>query len=204
MAAALSELVNQMRIKESKCMDDVFERIENEETLTGKCILCRNYLNPQSGGSAFERFIKKDLEIGPAINEISGDGHKKQNGNNYEIKVSLWSKNSEINYLQIRPHHNIDYYIFVAYNLYEDGPTGIGNAHIFKVPANDVYGLIIKYGTSCAHGTISENGIPNIDNIRNTKCEYALRANSTAKKGKKLECWNDLMKYEVEYTPDNF
>ena len=202
MAATLSELVNQMRIKESKCMDEVFERIENEETLTGKCILGRNYINSQSGGSVFERFIKKDLEIGPAINNTSGDGHK--NGNNYEIKVSLWSKNSNINYLQIRPHHNIDYYIFVAYNLYEDGPTGIGNAHIFKVPAKDVYGLIIKYGASYAHGTISEKGITNIENIGNTEVEYVLRANPTTKKGKKLECWNDLMRYEVEYTPDNF
>jgi len=70
-----------------------------------------------------------------AINRTSGDGSK--NGNNYEIKISIHSTRSKCNFVQIRPDHDIEYYIFIAYNMY--GDLEIGNAHCFKIPSAEVY-----------------------------------------------------------------
>jgi hypothetical protein len=139
------------------------------------------------------------LDIGPPINKTSGDGHK--NGLNYEIKASIHAKNSHLNFVQIRPDHSVDFYILVAYNMYEN--DAIGNAHIFKVPSNIIYNLIVKYG-GYAHGSCSILGCITIDNIKGRNCEYALRCDPNAKKGKSFELWNEFIKYEVEYYPDNF
>ena len=79
----------------------------------------------------------------------------------------------------------------------------IGNAHIFKIPSNIVYDLIIRFG-GYAHGTCAALGKITTDNIKGRNCEYALRCDPNAKKGKNVELWNEFMKYEVEYNPDNF
>jgi len=193
----LITLVSEMRNKDKQDKSHILKKIFNESTLTGKCIIARNYLTPQS--TDFETICKNDLKIGPSINETSGDGHK--NGINYEIKASIHSSKSKINFVQIRPDHNIDYYIFIAYNMYEN--ETIGNAHIFKIPSNNVYELIIRYG-GYAHGTCNVLGQITIDNIKGRNCEYALRCDPNAKKGKSFELWNEFIKYEVEYNPDNF
>ena len=158
--------------------------------------MARNYLTPQS--TDLEILCKKDLNIGAPRNETSGDGHK--NDKNYEIKISIHANESKINFVQIRPDHNIDYYIFIAYNMYVGE---FGKAHIFKIPSNIVYDLIVRYG-GYAHGTCSVLGQITIDNIKGRNCEYALRCNPNAKKGKSFELWNEFIKYEVEYNPDNF
>lgn len=86
--------------------------------------MSRQYLTPQS--TNLETICKKDLGIGNALNSTSGDGHK--NGINYEIKISIHANKSKINFVQIRPDHDINYYILIAYNMYENDT--IGNAHI--------------------------------------------------------------------------
>lgn len=57
-----------------------------------------------------EKSIKKDLQIGPPLDKIGGDGHK--NGINYEVKIFIDSKNGPFNFIQIRPDHSVDCYIF--------------------------------------------------------------------------------------------
>ena len=193
----LSELVKQMKLRDLKDKNHILEQIQNEKTLTGKCILTRKYLTPQS--TDLESICKKDLGIGNALNSTSGDGHK--NGINYEIKSSIHANQSKINFVQIRPDHNIDNYIFIAYNMYEN--EALGNAHIFKIPSHIVYNLIVRFG-GYAHGTRDALGEITLDNIRGRNCEYALRCNPNAKKGKCYNLWNEFMKYEVEYDPDNF
>lgn len=194
---SLFEHVKQMKLKETKDKEHILEQIKNENTLTGKCILSRKYLSPQS--TDLEIICKNDLDIDNALNSTSGDGHK--NGINYEIKASIHANKSKINFVQIRPDHNIHYYIFIAYNMYENNT--IGNAHIFKIPSHIVYDLIIRFG-GYAHGTCSVLGKITKDNIKGRNCEYALRCDPNAKKGKNFELWNEFMKYEVEYNPDNF
>ena len=53
----------------------------------------------------------------------------------------MHAKNSKLNFVQIRPDHNVDYYIFIAYNMYEN--ENIGKGHIFKIPSNNLYELIV-------------------------------------------------------------
>ena len=197
MTSDLLEIVKQMKLKETIDKKHILEKIKNEKTLTGKCILSRRYLSPQS--IDLETICKKDLDIVNAVNSTSGDGHK--NGINYEIKISIHAQKSNINFVQIRPDHDITYYILIAYNMYENDTTG--NAHIFKIPSHIVHDLIVRFG-GYAHGTCAVLGKITSVNIKGRNCEYALRCNPNAKKGKNFELWNELMKYEVEYDPDNF
>jgi len=193
----LLRLAYEMKNRDDENKSGILQKIYIQTTLTAKCLYGRHYLNPQS--TDFESIVKKDLEIDPPINSTSGDGHK--NGINYEIKASIHAKKSKINFVQIRPDHNVNYYILIAYNLYEN--ETIGNAHVFKVPSNILYDLIVKHG-GYAHGTYDKFGRITIDNIKGRNCEYALRCDPNAKKGKCFDLWNEFMKYEVEYTSDNF
>ena len=189
-------IVDEMKIRESKNKKDILGKIKMQPTLTGKCLYARYYLSPQS--TELEIICKTDLNIGEPINSTSGDGHK--NGINYEIKASVHAKESRINFVQIRPDHNVDYYIFIAYNMFD---TPHGNGHIFKIPSNIVYELIVRYG-GYAHGTREVFGEITLDNIKGRNCEYALRCDPNSKKGKSFELWNELMKYKVEYNSENF
>lgn len=193
----LATIVSEMRTKDEKNKHIILEKIQNQPTLTGKCIMTRNNLTPQS--TEFETICKKDLKIDIPTNKISGDGIK--DGIMYEIKASIHAHKSKINFVQIRPDHNIDYYIFIAYNMYAN--NDIGQAHIFKIPSNIVYDLIILYG-GYAHGTYSVLGKITLDNIKGRNCEYALRCDPNAKKGKCFKLWNEFKKYEVSYDAENF
>ena len=195
--AHLTVLVEEMKRKESKCIpEQIIEKIVNEPTLVGKCVYIRYLLSPQS--TTFEIICRQDLNIDNPINETSGDGSK--NGNNFEIKGSFHAKKSRFNFVQIRPDHTIDYYILVVYNMHEEG---IGRAYIFKVPSNDLYHLVVEYG-GYAHGTKSELGEITFENMKGRGCEYALRGDPNAKKGKGLALWEELLKYDVPYAAENF
>ena len=154
------------------------------------------YLQPQS--TLMERIIKTDLKISNPIDNISGDGCK--NNINYEIKVSIHSKDSKLNIVQIRPDHNIDYYIIVYYNLYNNN---IGEGFILKIPSEELYNLVVKYG-SYAHGTIIKQGKIILTNIKGNNNEYALRCDPNIKSKKNLKLYNELIRYKVEYKPENF
>ena len=191
------EMVRQFKLQDAENKKIILKEIRNEKSLTKKCIYTRRYLTPQS--TDFENICKKDLGIKNALNSTSGDGHK--NGINYELKASIHARESKINFVQIRPDHNIDIYIFIAYNMYEN--ETLGKAHIFKIPSHIVYDLVVRFG-GYAHGTCASLGRITSDNIKGRNCEYALRCDPNAKKGKSFELWNEFMKYEVEYDPDNF
>jgi hypothetical protein len=197
MMSDLLEAVKQMKLRETKDKKHMLAEIMKAKTLTEKCILARMSLTPQS--TDLETICKKDLGIGNALNSTSGDGHK--NGINYEIKASIHASQSKINFVQIRPDHDIHSYIFIAYNMYEN--ETIGNAHIFKIPSHIVYDLVVRFG-GYAHGTYTALGNITSENIKGRNCEYALRCQPNAKKGKEFELWNEFMKYEVEYHPDTF
>ena len=46
MTSDLLEIVKQMKLLEAKDKKQILEKIKNENTLTGKCILSRQYLTP--------------------------------------------------------------------------------------------------------------------------------------------------------------
>lgn len=155
----LCELVKQMKIKDDNNKKNILKQIENEKTLTGKCVLARNYLNPQS--TDIETIYRKDLKIVKSLNSRTGNGYK--NGIYYEIKSSIHAKKSKLNFVQIRPDRYIDYYILIGYNMYKN--NNIGKSYIFKIPSQIMYNLIIDYG-SYAHGTCEKLGKITKDNIK--------------------------------------
>jgi len=195
----LCELVSGMKLNDNNNKNQILKKINNQKNLTEICILARNYLSPQS--TDLETICKKYLKIDSPIDETSGDGHK--NGKNYEIKISIHAKKSKLNFVQIRPDHNIDFYIFIGYNMYDNNDKKIGKAYIFKIPSNIVYELIVLYG-GYAHGTIKKLGEITINNIKGRNCEYALRCNPNQKKGKDFDLWKEFKKYKVDYNFNNF
>ncbi len=186
--------MKQREIEENK--HQILEKIKSLETITEICVYGRYWLKSQS--TNIEKILLDRLKIEPPISNNSGDGHK--NGTNYEIKVSMHAKQSKINFVQIRPDHDIQFYILIAFNMYED--DDIGKAYIFKIPSEDLYKLLPDYG-GYAHGTKEKLGDITSENIKERYLEYALRANPNLKKGIQ-PLWNELLKYEVEFHPDNF
>ena len=187
---------NLIRKTSDSAISAVVEQMKNSQSLEEKCILAREYINPQS--IIMEQIIKKDLEISNAPNETSGDGSK--NEKNYEIKFSGHDKNCKFNWVQFRPDHNIDYYILIGYNLFEGT---VGKAYNFKIPAEDLYQLIIDYG-GYAHGTNRELGRITKDNLKGRNCEYALRINPNNLGNKSKELWEKLQTYITPYHKDNY
>jgi len=172
----------------------------NAKTLLEKCILSREHSDRNS--DIFERVIKHDLKLYNAPDKLSGDASK--NGVNIEIKCSTHSKNCTFNYVQIRPDHNVQYYLLVGYNLFHTDP--LGKEYMFKIPSEDLYQIIVEHG-HYAHG--SKMNLPSIITLANMKgngYEYALRVNPNAKKNgtKQSRLWETLLKYKVEYNPNIF
>ena len=171
--------------------------IQYSNNLCEKCILARNFLKPQS--TIMERIIKTDLDIKNAINNTSGNGIK--NNIKYEIKISIFAKKSKFNFVQIRPDHDIDFYILICYDLYKNK---LGQAYILKIPEKVIFNFIVQYG-SYAHGTYKKLGKITMNNLKGRNCEYALRTYSNSNKNtKNYIFWSELLKYEVSYDKNNF
>jgi len=194
------DLVKEMRETENPLSQiQIIEMINNKSTFTEKCVLTRRYLTPQS--TTIEKIIKTDLNMGDTKNKTSGDATKGEN--NYEIKYSGHSKKSIWNFVQIRPDHDVQFYLLLGYNLYDKSDKDIGKGYVFKVRAENMYNLIIDYG-GYAHGTIEKLGKITKYNIKGRNCEYVLRCDPNSKKGKNKEIFNELIKYEVNYSALNF
>lgn len=176
-------------LKQANESDDIWE----------KCVLLRAYTSPQATDA--EKLIRNDLNIGPPLNNTSGDGCK--NGVNYEIKVSVHDTRCKVNIRQIRPHHNVDYYIIMTLNIFGGD---LGEAYILKVPSEKLYELIPEYG-GYTHGTVLRNGIITPESIldKEKDFEYSLSADPNALEGtKSRKLWNELLKYQVSYKEINF
>jgi hypothetical protein len=182
-------LEKKQAIKQAYESDDIWE----------KCVLFRKYTSPQSTDS--EKLLRHDFNIGKPVDAVSGDGMK--NGVNYEIKVSIHDTKCKTNIRQIRPHHNVDYYIIMAFNVF-GGKRG--EAHVFKVPSEKIYVLVFEYG-GYTHVNVKRNGVITTESIRDksTDFEYSLSADpNAANSSKSKKLWLELMKYSVPYTKDSF
>ena len=80
MSTVFKLMVANQRMKASRDAElQIEQRIQSSSTLCEKCILAREYINPQS--TLMEKIIKSDLQINNPLNETSGDGEK--NGKNF-------------------------------------------------------------------------------------------------------------------------
>jgi len=172
--------------------DDIKKQIKDAVNTLHCCILCKSELPSQSSSPILESHICKKFNINKiSASKCCGDAYSEKTQEYIEIKVSLGGESgTKFNFVQLRPHHNIQLYLFLCY----DHTVGeFGEYHYFKMPANEVYNLLPQYG-GYAHGTIKENGRITSDTVeknKDKKFEYALRT----KKGDKL--WNELLKWKV-------
>ena len=157
----------------------------SECNLLYKCIYCKKYLSSNQWGPLLETHIKKLFSLKKPINHVSGDG-RSLNDKNVEIKVSLGDLKGQFNFVQIRPDHEIDYYIFMCYNVFADE---LGKIYWFLCPSNKLYELLPKYG-GYAHGTIQKFGKIEMTNIYGHNYEYAIRPNPI----NNTHLWNKLIK----------
>ena len=163
-----------------------------ETSLVKKALICKTYLNSQSYGCIFETHIIQTYDLKKPDDTISGDCIAF--GKTIEIKTSLGGKDGSMNYVQLRPLHKLDFYIFISYDITQE-PENLGKIFLFLIPSDDVKDLILKY-PSYAHGTISKNGAITRENLIH---EYALRPNPTKhNRYKDKKIWNDMMKYSYE------
>ncbi len=168
--------------------------IMEETTLKDAHVYCLlNQISAQQYGPLLQYYIIQKFEFTPnKAKDTIGDCSK--DGNNYEIKVSLGgSKFNKYNYVQIRPSHNIQYYLLTAYNLDEASINSGGSLSIFKVAKADMNTLLVNHG-SYAHGTKKEHGatitLEELNDPTNKK-EYALRPCPNDK------CWKDLLPHQI-------
>lgn len=164
-----ASLTNIMREKNNN-----LELCQKETNLLKKCIFSKFHLSSNQWSPLLEKHIKTMFNIGKCNSKTSGDGCS-SNRKNIEIKVSLGDQYGQINFVQLRPDHDIDFYIFLAYNLFE-GQNG--ELQWFLCKPDDLYELIPIYG-GYAHGSIQQHGKITEENIKGRNLEYVLRANPT-------------------------
>jgi len=187
----LSSMVMTMRTQnmKQKCLD--------ETDIHRKIIMCRFYLSSNEYGPLLERYVKDIFHLNSAKDNTSGDASI--NGINVEIKVSLGDKTGQLSFVQLRPDHDIQYYIMLCYDLHHGE---LGEIAWLLADANQLYELIPEYG-GYAHGTIKNLGVINSDNIYGNNHEYALRPNPT--KGSHIKSrilWN-LMLEKFQKNPQD-
>jgi hypothetical protein len=98
-----------------------------------------------------------------------------------EYKFSIMGDNQKCNFVQIRPHQNVDY-VLEVYDTHEDDLLR------FFVPHKEMDILVSNFG-GLAHGTIKTNV--------NKHKEYALRP-SRKGKGKAAKAWEALQQFQVD------
>ncbi len=140
---------------------------QNYTTLRDYAIDCIIYgVSAQSYGPGAENLIKKFCNFKKETDDDSGDARR--NDTRIEVKFSLANPKQKINFVQIRPHYNVDYYLFVYYDITTDTLDSL------FLPSKDLYKLIPDYG-NYAHGSIKALGEITTESVENNEYEYAFR-----------------------------
>ncbi len=167
-------------VKELRQANNRLQLCQKERNIVKKCLLSKYYLSSMQWAPLLEKHIKEKFKISCPTDKTSGDGCSSK-GNNIEIKVSLGTMDGAFNFVQIRPDHNIHYYLFLAYDVYFGKE---GRVYWLLCKSQDLYRLLPQYGTY-AHGTVSKLGRITLRNLKGRNIEYALRPSPRAHKTSK-------------------
>jgi len=114
------------------------------------CLIARKY---KISGSKFETSVVKrhlGIDIPRLRKERAGDGgfNCDEETYNAEIKVSYSGEFLVGGFSQIRPDHDVQFYIFILFDLHE----GLfGKAKMFVIPATNLYKRLVAINSS-GHG----------------------------------------------------
>lgn len=137
----IEQIENYDLIDDVKYMRDIISKvsdIEYEKNMLRKVILCKVYLSSNQWGTLLEKGLRDLFKLTKAKKKDEGDCVR--NGVKMEIKVSLGDKKGNINFVQIRPDHNIDYYLLMVYNL---NYGSLGKLHYIMVHDYNFRSIII-------------------------------------------------------------
>jgi len=154
------------------------------------CVL--HSVSAQQYGPLLERYIRTKFNYAKN-NSKNCTGDCSKDGKNSEIKVSLGgATHTKFNFVQIRPSHDCEMYILVAYHLSSENVESEGELYVFKVPKEAIKKIVVLYG-GYAHGTIKEHGAITSESLNEEKStkEYAIRPTVND------ECWKALLKFRV-------
>lgn len=186
----IDSLANTLRERQKD--RDVEKVIRDTKCSRSAFVLAKTFLNPQAYGAVLEAWAKNFLGMTKVTDKLSGDLHSK--GKNYEVKCSVSSKTGSFNYLQIRPHHQIDEYILINYSIELDEVIWI------KIPSKKLYELFPDFG-GYAHGTEVTHGKITMESIAENiekQYEYVLRPNMEKPGTKPHKLWIELSKYIID------
>lgn len=178
------QLVAEMRNRD-QIVSQVKQQIKNiTQDAREACVHCRAYLRPQSFGQTLEMFIKRKFKLQDKVNETSGDAASAIG--NIEIKVSLGDKDGGWCMQQIRPHHNVDFYLGMFYSLNED------RVYFILIPHNEINKLVMEFG-GFAHGTKNKKGKMVID----SEDEFGLFFNKYKENTRSFRLWEKIKQFEL-------
>lgn len=151
-------------------------------------VLCKRYLNPQSYGGILEEHMAVKFCLDKKVGAVDGDRVSPTLGN-LEIKASLGDKDGGWVLQQIRPTHDVKYYLVMLYNIQKDKVKWL------LIPHEDMNQLIIDYG-GYAHGVKGRKGAITQKALKNSHNEFSYFFNSEAKKGTKMhDAWLAIKPY---------
>ncbi len=186
----IRRLVEHLTILEVNHEDQIM-RLNSLKEAHVYCVI--HGVSAQRYGPLLEKFIRLKYDyIKNNSKDCNGDCSK--DGKNSEVKVSLGgAKHTKFNYVQLRPTHDCETYIFTAYHLSSNNVLDEGELYVFKIPKMELKELIISYG-GYAHGTKKEHGKISLDSIDDEKNirEYAIRPTIGDK------CWNALLSFRSQ------
>lgn len=163
------------------------DNIQEPDSLIYKCLVYKYEYSSNKYSIHLEKTLKKLFNLKNKENNTSGDALS-ISGKKIEIKISLCGP--FYNYVQIRPSHDIDYYLFLAYDVNKEV---FGKVYLFLFDSDNVYDLIPTFG-QYSHGTVKING--KIDLGFNKNLEYSLRPSSYEKNKKSYSLWQRFLDNE--------
>ena len=167
---------------------DVKETILAQENSRDALIIAKSYLSPQSYGALLETWIKKRMDLGDKLDNLSGDAS--HNIKTFEIKVSIEDKIGKFNYVQLRPSHSVDAYIILNYSITLDEVLWL------YIPHNEMITMINESG-GYAHGTLAVQGAITLQSIQSNSYEYCIRPNMHKPNTQAGKTWQALTKFRV-------
>ena len=163
--------------------------VRSKGSLLEKCIYSKSMLKPNSYGPLIEEHIREALCM-----ERSDVGDGRVGGHTIEIKVSLSDHRGRMNFVQLRPHQGVSFYVLVAWDMADR--DALGKLWTLLVPAEDMHRLIVSHG-HYAHGSLRELGPITPDTLASGQREFALRPCTTSAPGSKCrELWSELIRYQ--------
>lgn len=105
------------------------------------------YITPQSYGSKIENYKLKQYNLGKISSKKDKGDCVTKNGLFGEIKASFSSNKNEFRFVQIRPHQNCDFYLFIAINPEEDYKE-----YQFFIKNDEMKDVLKKMKATSCHG----------------------------------------------------